>query len=274
MNNPFLTNTVYDARIQARVSYLETLTRMQKKRGSTPRDLLEASKRRHGANLDLYWEQAVQAADSGDTRSASSQLAYIVMEWGHYKAYQDLIDANGKRLDPASPATVNDFDQEVSSRVVFWTTEFLNILRKGERQRKSDQETIYMDRTEHLFGTAHQVIQDQGRALDQAHQHNKQYADTTLEALKQAQQATEVVAQNTKDLYAEIQASMRENLKAQQATTETLVQNQPIAREQAQVRAQFRGCLTRGLIIVILMFACPVAFTLAYLILRVVVLRQ
>jgi hypothetical protein len=273
MNNPFLTQDVYDACGQARVYYLDMLVRKQMY-GGTPISQLEAGREKHHANIDLYWETAEHSALAGDVRSASTQLCSIVKEWGLYKGNLDLIDAHGRYLDPADPDTVNDFHLAIEHKVVFWATELINTWNEGENKRKADLNNLYMQRNQHLFEVQSQIIQSQGNALDQTHRHTKQYADTALGAVHQVQQAAQSLLTGVQALQHEVQESMRENLKAQQAVTETLEQNRPREREQAQGRTQMRGCLTRGFIIIVLMLACPATFVLAYLILQVVVLRH
>jgi hypothetical protein len=297
MMNPFLSNAVYTACDQARVPYLDLLARKQMY-GGTPISDLSITLERHKANIDMSWKMAEQAAFIGDISSASTQLASIVMEWGAYKAHQDLIDTHGTYLDPADPDTVNDFVCAVDHKVVFWATALMNKLNEGERQRKSDQGLLYIQRQaalfdvqnqiiqnqgqvldkDHqynqqrqaaLFDRQNQIIQNQGQALDKAHQYNQQYADVALRGSQQAQEAARSIMEHAETMYADIQESMRENLNAQKVVTENIVQHLP--REMA--RAQSRSCLTRGLIVVLMILACPVALWVAYLILTQVVLH-
>jgi hypothetical protein len=273
MNNPFLTRDVSSACDQARVYYLDMLARKQM-HGGTPISDLEVSQDLHRTNLDTYWEQAERAAFAGDVRSASTQFSSIVTEWGLYKAHQDLISAYGTYLDPADPDTVDDFVRAIEHKVVFLATELINTWNEGERQRKSDLGNLYMQRDEHLFGVAHQMIQDHGHALNQAHQYNQQYADVALRGAYQAQEGVRWMMQNAEAMYAHVQVSLHENLNAQKATTENIVQHLPREMERAQARIQLRGCMTRGLIVILLMLACPATLTLAYFILTQVVLRH
>ncbi len=296
-NNPFLTSDVYTACDQARVYYLDILARKQVK-GQRRRRRLGVSLEQHKANFNAYWEQAERAAFAGDVGSASTQLSYIVMEWGLYKAYQDLIEASGRYLDPTDPNTGSDFDRAVGHEVVSWATKLVNTRNEGENKRKSDQGLLSMQRQAALFDVQNQIIQNQGQvldkdhqynqqrqaalfdrqnqiiqgqghALDRAHQYNQQYADVALRGSQQAQEAARSIMEHSENMYADIQESMRENLKAQRATTENIVQHLPREME----RARLRGCLTRGGIIVLLMLICPAAFVVAYVILTQAVLH-
>ncbi|MBA2680404.1 MAG: hypothetical protein H0U76_18645 [Ktedonobacteraceae bacterium] len=288
--NPFLNNDVYTACNQARVYYLDMVQRKQQF-GGTPINSLEASLQKHRANLDMYREESLRAAFAGHIHSASTQLTYIVMEWGLYKAHQDLIDANGAYLDAADPDTANDFDLAVEHKVVFWATELLNKWGEGDHQRKTDLGNLQMQRQAELFGGYQQVIQSQGSALNQAHQHNKQYADAALHGAQQAQQGAQWMMQGVQamhqqagqhvywmqqgveHIYSEVQSGMKENLKAQKATTEAIVQNLPREMEKAQAKVERKKVLTRAGCALVLILAVPAALAFAYILLTQVVLH-
>lgn len=175
--NPFLTNQVYNACYQARVSYLDTLARMQTN-GGAPESYLTPLQEACKVHLESAMEEALRAASHGDVNTASTQLAFIVQEWGLYKAYDDLLGARRRYyIDPAHPDVVNDFDQAVQYKVVRWATELKNIMTEGDHARKADLVSQYL-----------QMFRDQETRLHQIHQREQRYADAALRGVQQAQQ--------------------------------------------------------------------------------------
>jgi hypothetical protein len=292
--NPFLTTIVSGACDQARVYYLDSVQRKQQF-GGTPIDLLEESLQEHRAKLEMWREEALKAAFAGDVRNASIQLAYIVTGWSLYKADEDLIHAvqNGLYLDPANPDTVADFVRTLQHSVVFWATELQNTWIEGDQQRKTDQANLYVERNQRLYGVYHQVVQDQGSALNQAHQHMKQHADMAMDGVKQAQQGATWMMKGVEDLNRQHQQWMQQGMnsfftygtnvaesatKLQSAIAETSSAQAQIARAQAQsvtataqqqsvghqVKLEAGKLITRAGCVIFLLLSVPVAVLLAW----------
>src|SRR5260221_13410232 len=97
---------------EARAPFLDTLARMLQN-GGQPVDWLERLKQQSKRNLDNYWDAALKLASADQIQGAGAQLAFIVKEWGLYRALADLIDADARciYLDPADPDTYNDIQR-------------------------------------------------------------------------------------------------------------------------------------------------------------------
>src|SRR2546421_10271 len=156
IHNPFLTLDVNTACDEARVLYLDTLARMQQN-GGQPVDWLERLKQQSQRNLDNYWDAALKLACADHVQGASIQLAFIVREWGLYRALSDLIDADarGIYLDPADPDTYNDIQRAMEHQVVYLATELLTTWLDASQQRKADQLRQQQD----WQGVAYQQVQ-------------------------------------------------------------------------------------------------------------------
>ena len=291
--NPFLNNsTVSAACHQARVNYLDTIQVLQQF-GGTPVDHLDALKGTTLTKLNEYKEEALRAARNSDFYTANSQLATIIEEWGLYKAYYDLIEAVACRvyLDASDPDTQNNFDRTLQHLLVLWTSELQNTRTEAYQQHKSDQANIYHERVERLYSGYNQMIQQQGNALNQAHEYNQSYMNAALDGAWQAQQGVRWMMERSEQMHrqagenvnwmgemvqkvhSDVQASLQENLKAQKNATKSIEQNLPREMEKAQFRGQMRGCFTRGCMAILFILAGPVAIGLAYLLLTHVVLH-
>src|SRR5215471_15055308 len=139
IHNPFLTLDVTTACCEARVLYLDTLARMQQY-GGQPVDWLERLKQQSQRNLDKYWDAALKLAYADHVQGASAQLAFIIKEWGLYRAFADLIDADANccYLDPVDPDTYNDIRRAIEHQVIYLATELLTAWLGGSQQRKAD----------------------------------------------------------------------------------------------------------------------------------------
>lgn len=214
--NPFLTNNVYLACGQARVLYLDALVRMQMYGGAS-KNALETSQQKHREHLDQYRSEALHAATVGNISSASTQLAFIVTEWGLYKAFTDLIDTYGTYLNAADPDTVSDFVLAVQHNVVFWATELQNTWTEGDTRRKTDQAGLNMQRQTELQTGYRQMFQDQGTMLSQEHQRNQHYADAALHGAQQAAQGVQWMMKGVEQVNQQnLQNAERMNQQAQQ----------------------------------------------------------
>ncbi|GCE32038.1 hypothetical protein KDA_75220 [Dictyobacter alpinus] len=285
--NPFLTTIVSDACDQARVYYLDTVQKKQQF-GGTPTNLLEQSLQEHRAKLEMWREEALRAAFAGDVQNASIQLAFIVTGWSLYKADKDLInaDTHGLYLDAANPDTVVDFVRALQHSVAFWATELQNKWIEGDQQRKANQANIYMERNERLYGVYHQMVQDQGSALHQAHQYNREYAQAALDGVRQAQQGAQWMMagverlnqqasqnvywyqQGVQGMYTHGVQVMQAAIKTQQEFNQNLEQSLPREMEKAQARIERRKILTRGIVALVMVAAVPLAIGLAWFLLR------
>lgn len=285
--NPYLTQDVYGACRQGRVWYLDTLARKQQF-GGTPVDRLEASKKLHSSNLDQYRDAAFAAARAGEVRGASIQLAYMVKEWALYKAHYDLIEANGHYIDPTDPDEMNDFDRAVEPLVASWATELLNAQFEADRQRKADLTLLYGQRHVQLNEEYQRLIQRQGNALDQIHNHNRLYADAALHGVQQAQQGVQWMQQGVERMHQQaaqhlqwmqqgVQGMyshgvnvMQASVEQQRRHTEYIQQLLPREMEHAVARAERRKLVTRGIIAIVLVAAIPLGIGLAWFLLRLV----
>lgn len=287
--NPFLTTIVYSACDQARVYYLDTVQKKQQF-GGTPIDRLEESLQEHKERLEMWREEALRTAFAGDVQNASIQLAYIVTGWSLFKADRDLInaDTHGLYLDPANPDTVADFVRTLQHSVVFWATELQNKWIEGDQQRKTNQANIYIERNAQLYGVYHQVVQDQGSALHQAHQYNREYAQAALDGVRQAQQGAQWMMggverlnqqasqnvywmqQGVQGMYSHGVQVMQAAIQTQQEFTKSVEQNLPREMERAQARIERRKIITRGIIALVLCAVAPLAIGLAWFLLRLV----
>src|SRR6266516_4681058 len=139
IQNPFLTLDVNTACNEARVLYLDTLARMQQN-GGQPVDWLGRLQQKSQRNLDNYWDAALKLVFTDHVEGASTQLAFIVKEWGLYRALADLIDADARcsYLDPADTDTYNDIERAIEQHVVYLATELLNEGLRGHQQRKAE----------------------------------------------------------------------------------------------------------------------------------------
>ena len=290
IQNQFLTTPVYQACTQARISYLDTLARRQANGGLSP-DMLRGFKANHVGNLEMFREAAMNAAFAGNIAIASSQLAYIVMEWAFYKAYDDLIDANGAYLDPADSDTRNDIVQAVQSKAVYWANELQNRWDEGDTQRKTDLIATYAQRQGQLQTMYVQVFGEQQTSLNQAHHYNQLYADTALKGVNQAQQGVQWMQQNAErvnqqaaqnvqwyqqgvqNMYTHGVNVMDAAVRTQQELTKHMEQTLPREMEKAQAKIERRKIVTRGVVTLILMLSVPAALFLAYFLLTHVVLR-
>lgn len=261
--NPFLTNEVFDFSNHSRISYLDGLARKQMSGSPSTRNLQD-SRTRHTAQLDKFWSAALQAAFTGDINNASLQLAYMVTWWGLFKVDQDLLDANGMYLDPADPDTANDFDLALEHQIVFWATELQNKWVEGNTHRQTDQVTSYTERNTQLYGVYHQMVLDQGTALNQAHTYNDKYAEKALEGIRQASESARSYAQGVEKMYAHGEHVMNAAVETQHHMAQTLFQNLPREMEEAQARIERRKLLTRGIVASIIILAILVLPILAY----------
>ena len=305
--NPFLTNNVHLACDQARVNYLDTLVRMQMYGGMTQM-FLKTSQQKHENHLDMYRTEALRAASCGDISSASTQLAYIVTEWGLWKAFSDLIDAYGTHLDAADPDVVKDFVLAVQHGVVLWATELMNSWTEGDQKRKADQANLYLNRQTELYSGYRQIVQDQAGMLLQYDQRNQHYADAALKGAQQAQQGAqwmmggvERINQQNLQNVVNMQQQAGQNIywMAQSANglhqqagqniqwmaqgvqhmynhgaqvTSEAVKTQQAVRELVEQNSPVRKAIRRGGCAIALILAVPVAFVFAYLLLTHVVL--
>lgn len=233
---------------------------------------------------------ALRAAFAGDVQNASIQLAYIVTGWSLFKADKDLINAekHGLYLDPANPDTGADFVRTLQHSVAFWATELQNKWIEGDQQRKTNQANLAMERNERLHEAYHKVIQDQGSALHQAHQYNREYAQAALDGVRQAQQGVQWMQQGVErmhqqasqnvywyqqgvqNMYAHGVNVMNAAIQTQQEFTKHIEQSLPREMEKAQARIERRKILTRGIVALALVAAVPLSIGLAWFLLRLV----
>jgi hypothetical protein len=277
--NPFLTSTVHDASDEARTLYLDTLARMQLN-GGQPVDRLEVLKQQAESNLDRFWDAALKAASQGHMQGASTQFAFVVMEWGVYKALADLIDTSWMYLDPADPDIRDDIQRAVQHKVVFLSTELLNEQLRGEEKRRQDGQTVafqhMVQQLQHQtqwHTVALTTFQEMRTTWQQFHTLNNQYAQTALNGVQQAQQGVYWAQQGVEHMYQFVLGTQSNMVDAMQTFRDHMQQNLPEAVEQAQQRAEVRKWSTRGVIFLVAVLGVPAALWLAYQILIHVVLH-
>ena len=268
IQNPFLTLDVNTACDEARVLYLDTLARMQQN-GGQPVDWLERLKQKSQRNLDNYWDAALKLACADHVQGASTQLAFIVKEWGLYRALADLIDADARciYLDPADPDTYNDIQRAIEHQVVYLATELLTAWLDGSQQRKAEvlrqqqdwqgvafqqvrqnmqHQTAWQDAAFHL-------LQEQQTAWQTGHQVAQQWSDVALHGVTQAQQGVQ-------QMYSFV-ATVQSNVAGMLAGTE---ERQYMIVEEAVDHANGRRTRSRLTVVLIIAVSVPLLFWLAY----------
>jgi len=268
IHNPFLTLDVDTACNEARVLYLDTLARMQQN-GGQPVDWLGRLKQQSQSNLDNYWDAALKLACADHVQGAGTQLAFIVKEWGLYRALADLIDADARRiyLDPADPDTYNDIQRAIEHQVVYLATELLTARLDGSQQRKAEalrqqqdwqsvafqqvrqnmqHQTVWQD-------AAFQMLQEQQAAWQTGHQVAQQWSDVALHGVTQAQQGVQ-------QMYS-FAATVQSNVAGMMAGTE---ERQYMIVEEAIDRANGRRTRSRLTVVLIIAVSVPLLFWLAY----------
>ena len=268
IHNPFLTFDVNTACGEARVLYLDTLARMQQN-GGQPVDWLEAMKQKSRSNLDNYWDAALKLACADHIQGASIQLAFIVREWGLYRALSDLIDADARctYLDPADPDTYNDIQRAIEHQVVYLATELLTAWLNGSQQRKAEalrqqqdwqsvayqqvQQTMQHQTTWH--DTAFRMLQEQRTAWQNGHQVAQQWSNVALNGVEQAQRGVQ-------QMYT-FAATVQSNVAGMLAGTE---ERQYMIVEEAVDRANWRRRRSRLTVVLIMAMSVPLLFWLAY----------
>jgi len=253
--NPFFTSEVNEACDDARVLYLDTLARMQLG-GGQPVDWLERMQQQSQRSLDQYWDAAFSLALADHVQGVSDQLAVIVKEWGLYRAFSDLIDADaeGRYLDPADPDTYDDIQRAIGHKVVYLTTELLNEWLRGDQLRQADQfkqqhdwqNTAYQQVQQNMQHqtawqeVAFQMLQEQRTSWQTGH---KVAQDWSGVALRGAQQAQEGV-QHMYDFVVSTQSNV---VGMTSAIQHHLEQNLPDSMREAvreEARSRRRGRLT------------------------------
>jgi hypothetical protein len=268
IHNPFLTLDVNTACGEARVFYLDTLARMQQN-GGQPIDWLERLKQQSQRNLDNYWDAALKLAFADHVLGASAQLAYVVKEWGVYRAFADLIDADARcsYLDPADPDTYNDIQRAIEHQVVYLATELLTAWLDGKQQRKADQlrqqqdwqGVAYQQVQQHLqrqtawHDAAIQMLQEQRTAWQTGHQVAQQWSNVALCGVEQAQRGVQ-------QMYT-FAATVQSNVAGMLAGTE---ERQYLLVEEAMDRANGRRGRSRLTVVLIMAVSVPLLFLLAY----------
>ncbi len=268
IQNPFLALDVSTACNEARVLYLDTLARMQQN-GGQPVDWLEAMKQKSQRNLDNYWDAALKLACADHVQGAGTQLAFIVKEWGLYRALADLIDADARciYLDPADPDTYNDIQRAIEHQVVYLATELLTAWLDGSQQRKAEvlrqqqdwqgvafqqvrqnmqHQTAWQDAAFHL-------LQEQQTAWQTGHQVAQQWSDVALHGVTQAQQGVQ-------QMYSFV-ATVQSNVAGMLAGTE---ERQYMIVEEAVDHANGRRTRSRLTVVLIIAVSVPLLFWLAY----------
>lgn len=266
--NPFLTLDVNAACDEARVLYLDTLARMQQN-GGQPVDWLERLKQKSQRNLDNYWDAALNLACADHVQGASTQLAFIVKEWGLYRALTDLIDADARcmYLDPADPDTYNDIKRAIEHQVVYLATELLNEWLRGHQQWKADQlrqqqdwqNVAYQQVQQQLqhqtawHDAAFQVLQEQRTVWQNSHQVAQQWSNVALNGVEQAQRGVQ-------QMYT-FAATVQSNVAGMLAGTE---ERQYMIVEEAVDRADWRRRRSRLTVVLIIAVSIPLLYWLAY----------
>jgi hypothetical protein len=268
IQNPFLTLDVNAACDEARVLYLDTLARMQQN-GGQPVDWLECLKQRSQRNLDNFWDAALKLACTDHFQGASTQLAFIVKEWGLYRALSDLIDADTScsYLDPADTDTYNDIERAIEQHVVYLATELLNEWLRGHQQRKADalwqqqdwQNVAFQQVQQHMqhqtawHDAAFQMLQEQRTTWQTGHQVSQQWSDVALRGVAQAQQGVQ-------QMYS-FAATVQSNVAGMLASTE---ERQYMIVGEAVDRANWRRSRSRLTVVLIMAVSVPLLFLLAY----------
>ena len=268
IHNPFLTFEVNTACDEARVLYLDTLARMQQN-GGQPVDWLERLRQQSQRNLDNYWDAALKLAYADHVQGASAQLSFILKEWGLYRAFADLIDADAhcSYLDPVDPDTYNDIQRAIEHQVVYLATELLTSWLDGNRQRKADQlrqeqdwqSVAYQQVQQHLQrqtawqDAAFQMLQEQRTAWQTGHQVAQQWSNVALCGVEQAQRGVQ-------HMYT-FAATVQSNVAGMLAGTE---ERQYLLVEEAMDRANGRLGRSRLTVVLIMAVLVPLLFLLAY----------
>jgi hypothetical protein len=268
IQNPFLTLDVNTACDKARVLYLDTLARMQQN-GGRPVDWLECLQQKSQRNLDNYWDAALKLACTDHVQGASTQLAFIVKEWGLYRALSDLIDANARciYLDPVDPDMYNDIQRAIEHQVVYLATELLTAWLDGSQQRKADQlrqqrdwqNVAFQQVQQHLqhqtawHDAAFQMLQEQRTTWQTGHQVSQQWSDVALRGVAQAQQGVQ-------QMYS-FAATVQSNVAGMLAGTE---ERQNMIVGEAVDRANWRRSRSRLTVVLIIAVSVPLLFLLAY----------
>ena len=268
IQNSFLTLDVNTACNEARVLYLDTLARVQQN-GGQPVDWLERLKQQSQRNLDNCWDAALKLACADHTQGASVQLAFIVKEWGLYRALADLIDADAScsYLDPADPDTYNDIQRAIEHQVVYLATELLNEWLRGHEQRKAEALRQQQDWQGVAFqqvrqnmqhqtawqDAAFQLLHEQRTAWQTGHQVAQQWSDVALHGVTQAQQ-------DVQQMYS-FAATVQSNVAGMLAGTE---ERQYMIVEEAVDRANGRRRRSRLTVVLIMAVSVPLLFWLAY----------
>ena len=268
IHNPFLTLDVNTACDEARVLYLDTLARMQQN-GGQPVDWLERLKQQSRSNLDNYWDAALKLACADHIQEASTQLAFIVKEWGLYRALADLIDAEARciYLDPADPDTYNDIQRAIEHQVVYLATELLTAWLDGSQQRKADQlrqqrdwqSVAYqqvqqtMQRQMAWHDVTFQMLQEQRNAWQGGQQTAQQWSNVAMNGVEQAQRGVQ-------QMYT-FAATVQSNVAGMLAGTE---ERQYMIVEEAVDRANGKRGRSRLTVVLIMAVSVPLLFWLAY----------
>jgi hypothetical protein len=268
IHNPFLTLDVTTACGVARVLYLDTLARMQQN-GGQPIDWLERLRQQSQKNLDNYWDAALKLAYTDHVQGASAQFALIIKEWGLYRAFADLIDADAGRmyLDPADPDTYNDIQRAIEHQVVYLATELLTAWLEGNEQRKADQlrqeqdwkGVAFQQVQQHLQrqtawqDVAFQMLGEQRTAWQTGHQVAQQWSNVALGGVEQAQRGVQ-------QMYT-FAATVQSNVAGMLSGTE---ERQYLLVEEAMDRANGRRGRSRLTVVLIMAVSVPLLFLLAY----------
>ncbi len=268
IHNPFLTLDVNTACDEARVLYLDTLARMQQN-GGQPVDWLERLKQQSRSNLDNYWDAALKLACADHIQGAGTQLAFIVKEWGLYRALADLIDAEARciYLDPADPDTYNDIQRAIEHQVVYLATELLTAWLDGSQQRKADQlrqqrdwqSVAYqqvqqtMQRQMAWHDVTFQMLQEHRNAWQGGQQTAQQWSNVAMNGVEQAQRGVQ-------QMYT-FAATVQSNVAGMLAGTE---ERQYMIVEEAVDRANVKRGRSRLTVVLIMAVSVPLLFWLAY----------
>ncbi len=268
IQNPFLTLDVNTACDETRVLYLDTLARMQQN-GGQPVDWLERLKQQSQRNLDKYWDAALKLAFADHIEGAGTQLAFIMKEWGLYRALSDLIDAEARcmYLDPADPDTYNDIQRAIEHQVVYLATELLNEWLRGHQQRKAEalhqqqdwqgvafqQVRQNMQHQTTWHNAAFQLLHEQQAALQAGQQIAQQWSNVALNGVDQAQRGVQQMYTFT--------ATVQSNVAGMLAGTE---ERQYVIVEEALDRATSRRRRSRLTVVLIMAVSVPLLFWLAY----------